>query len=202
MIDDRSSFVYNLVHGLESLGVGVTVRRLDRTDLHEAAALEARAVVVAAGVRENGRSAPRVTDWIEHFAGRVPVFGVGPGHGAVAAAFGAAPTAGRPVHGKTSPVLHDGTGLFAGLPSPFTATRYDGWTVREPLPPGLEAVARTGEGDVMALRHRTLPVASVQFDPASTFTEAGQELLANVVEWAAAWWESRRRGEGKGEGGQ
>jgi len=202
VIDDRSSFVYNLAHGLGALGVDVMVRRLDRTDPHEAAALEPRAIVVAAEVRENGRGGACATGWIEHFAGRVPLFGVGPGHGAIAAAFGAAPTAGRPVHGKTSPVLHDGTGLFAGLPSPFTATRYDGWTVREPLPPQLEAVARTGQGDVMALQHRTLPIASVQFDPGSAFTEAGRELLANVVEWAAAWWESRRGGEGKGEGGQ
>jgi len=205
VIDDRCSFVYNLAHGLGALGVQVTVCPLDRTDPDEAASLEPRAVVVAAGAGGNGR-AGGCRPWIERFAGRVPLFGIGPGHAAIAAAFGAAPRSDRPMHGKTSAVLHDGTGLFAGLPSPLTAARYDGWTVREPLPPQLEAVARTPEGDVMALRHRTLPIASVQFDPGSAFTERGQELLANVVGWAAAWWESARgrngKGDREGEGGR
>jgi anthranilate synthase component 2 len=182
MIDNYDSFTYNLVQYLGELGAEVVVRRNDAITLDEVAAMRPDGVVISPGPctpREAGISVPL----IERFAGRIPILGVCLGHQAIGAAFGGAIVrAPRIMHGKTSPIHHDGQGLFAGLPDPFEATRYHSLVIDPAtLPPVLERSAWTAEDEIMGVRHRTEFVEGVQFHPESILTVEGKRLLGNFL---------------------
>jgi len=182
LVDNYDSFVHNLARYVRQLGEETVVCRNDRITLAEIAALEPSHILLSPGPctpREAGIS----NDVILAFAAAVPILGVCLGHQCIAAAFGGEVVrADRPVHGKASLVHHDGQGIFAGLPSPFRAGRYHSLVVREAtLPPDLEVVARTAEGVVMAIRHRSFPVWGVQFHPESILTDHGYTLLRNFL---------------------
>ena len=182
MIDNYDSFTYNLVQYLGELGADVDVRRNDAITLEEVAALRPDGVVVSPGPctpHEAGISVPL----IERFAGTIPILGVCLGHQAIGATFGAAIVrAGRIMHGKTSPIHHDGRGLFRGVPDPFEATRYHSLVIDPAtLPATLEPTAWTAEREIMGVRHRTLLVEGVQFHPESILTVEGKRLLANFL---------------------
>jgi len=182
MIDNYDSFTYNLVQYLGELGAAVDVRRNDAVAVDEVAALAPDGIVVSPGPctpREAGVSVPV----IERYAGRIPILGVCLGHQAIGAAFGGAIVrAPRIMHGKTSPILHDGRGLFAGLPDPFDATRYHSLVIDPAgVPADLEVCAWTAEQEIMGVRHRKLFVEGVQFHPESILTLAGKQLLGNFL---------------------
>jgi anthranilate synthase component 2 len=182
MIDNYDSFTYNLVQYLAELGAEVMVRRNDAITLDEVAALAPDGVVVSPGPctpREAGVSVPL----IQRFAGQIPILGVCLGHQAIGAAFGGdIVRAPRIMHGKTSPIRHDGTGVFSGLPDPFAATRYHSLVIDPTtLPATLERTAWTDEGEIMGVRHRTAFVEGVQFHPDSILTIEGKRLLANFL---------------------
>jgi anthranilate synthase/aminodeoxychorismate synthase-like glutamine amidotransferase len=182
MVDNYDSFTFNLVQYLEELGATVDVRRNDAVTLDEVAAMRPDGVVISPGPctpREAGISVAL----IQRFAGALPILGVCLGHQAIGAAFGGAIVrADRIMHGKTSPILHDGSGVFAGLPSPFDATRYHSLVI-DPgtLPASLERSAWTAEGEIMGVRHRQHAVEGVQFHPESILTLEGKRLLANFL---------------------
>lgn len=179
LIDNYDSFTFNLVHFFGDLGASCDVRRNDALSADEAMALQPEAIVLSPGPC-TPNEAGICLELIGRAAGRIPLLGVCLGHQAIGQAFGGRVVrAPAPVHGKTSPVTHGGTDLFAGLPSPFQATRYHSLVV-EDLPPTLEATAHTGD-IVMALRHRTLPIFGVQFHPESIASEHGHALLANFL---------------------
>jgi anthranilate synthase component 2 len=182
MIDNYDSFTWNLVQYLGELGADLDVRRNDAVGLDDVAALRPDGIVISPGPctpREAGISVPL----IHRFAGTIPILGVCLGHQAIGAAFGGdIVRAPRIMHGKTSPIHHDARGVFAGLPDPFDATRYHSLVI-EPstLPAVLERTAWTDEGEIMGVRHRTLPVEGVQFHPESILTLEGKRLLANFI---------------------
>ncbi len=182
MIDNYDSFTYNLVQYLGELGAKITVKRNDRVTLDEIAAAQPTHLVVSPGPctpNEAGIS----MDAIARFgAERLPVLGVCLGHQAIGQVYGGVVRrAGAPVHGKTDEIGHDGRGVFAGLPDPFTATRYHSLVVDETLPDVLELCAWNAEGVVMGVRHRELPVHGVQFHPESVLTVVGLDLLRNFL---------------------
>ncbi len=182
LIDNYDSFTFNLVHFLGDLGVRCTVRRNDAISAEEALALAPEAIVLSPGPCTPD-DAGICLDLIAAAAGRVPVLGVCLGHQAIGQAFGGQVVRGdKPMHGKLSAVGHDGTDLFAGLPSPFQATRYHSLVV-EPgtLPDTLVPTAWTEDGVIMGLRHRTLPLFGVQFHPESIASEHGHAILANFL---------------------
>ncbi len=182
LIDNYDSFVHNLARYVRELGEETLVRRNDAISIDEIEALAPSHLIVSPGPctpREAGIS-NRV---IAELGPRVPILGVCLGHQCLAAALGGSVVrAPRPRHGKTSPVVHDGTGLFEGLPSPFQATRYHSLIVeRAGLPDCLEVIATTPEDEIMALRHRSWPAWGVQFHPESVLTEHGHALLRNFL---------------------
>ncbi len=182
MVDNYDSFTYNLVQYLGELGAELEVRRNDAITLDEVASLAPDGVVISPGPctpREAGISVPL----IQRFAGRIPILGVCLGHQAIGAAYGGAIVrAPRIMHGKTSPVHHDGRGLFADLPDPFDATRYHSLVIDPAsLPAELERTAWTAEGEIMGVRHRAHFVEGVQFHPESILTVEGKRLLANFL---------------------
>jgi para-aminobenzoate synthetase component 2 len=180
VIDNYDSFVYNLVQYLGQLGVDCEVRRNDQIEVAEVGRLDPAGVLLSPGPSTPQR-AGICMDVITEYADRLPMFGVCLGHQAFGAAYGATVTrAPELLHGKTSEVVHDGAGVLAGLPSPFTATRYHSLTVLEStLPEEIEVTGRTESGVVMAMRHRTLPIEGVQFHPESVLTQSGHLILAN-----------------------
>ena len=183
MIDNYDSFTYNLVQYLGELGAEVEVRRNDAIDIAGIEKLAPAGIVISPGPctpNEAGISLATV----ESFAGRIPILGVCLGHQSIGQVFGGRVIrAPRLMHGKTSPIHHDGRGLFRGLTNPFTATRYHSLIVeRETLPAELEISAWTEEGEIMGLRHRTLAVDGVQFHPDSILTVEGKRLLGNFLE--------------------
>ncbi|NMF00116.1 aminodeoxychorismate/anthranilate synthase component II [Aneurinibacillus aneurinilyticus] len=182
MIDNYDSFTYNLVQYLGEMGEELHVVRNDQLTCDEIAELAPSYLMISPGPctpNEAGIS----LEAIERFAGKIPVFGVCLGHQSIAQVFGGnVIRAERLMHGKTSQVFHNGKGIFAGLPNPFRATRYHSLIVeRESLPDCLEITAETAEGEIMALRHRELPVEGVQFHPESIMTEHGKQLLRNFL---------------------
>jgi para-aminobenzoate synthetase component 2 len=191
VIDNYDSFVYNIVQYLAQLGADVVVRRNDEVTVAELDGFDGVLISPGPGVPESaGVSMAVVTAAAEV---EQPVLGVCLGHQAIGVAFGAVvDRAPELLHGKTSDVLHTGDGVLAGLPTPFTATRYHSLTIREDtLPEELQVTARTASGVVMAVRHRSLPIEGVQFHPESVLTQGGHRILANwlvrcggQVDWA------------------
>jgi len=180
VIDNYDSFVFNLVQYLGQLGVECEVRRNDEIELAAVGDRGAAGVLLSPGPGTPER-AGICMDIITEYAGKLPIFGVCLGHQAIGAAFGATVTrAPELLHGKTSEVHHKGAGVLAGLPDPFTATRYHSLAVLpDTLPDEIEVTGWTESGVVMAMRHRSLPVEGVQFHPESVLTEGGHTMLAN-----------------------
>lgn len=182
LIDNYDSFTFNLVHFLGDVGATCEVVRNDALTVEEALARAPEAIVLSPGPC-TPNEAGICCDLIRAAAGRVPLFGVCLGHQAIGQVFGGevvrAPV---PMHGKISPILHGGSDIFAGLPSPFEATRYHSLVVRaETLPPALVATAHTEDGLIMGLRHRSLPIFGVQFHPESIASQHGHRILANFL---------------------
>ena len=183
VIDNYDSFTYNLVQYLGELGAELTVRRNDQMTVTEIESLAPERIVISPGPK-TPTEAGICLDVIKTFSGRVPILGVCLGHQAIGQAFGGRVIrAPELMHGKTSLVSHDGKTIFAGLPSPFSATRYHSLIVeRESLPACLEISATAPDGLIMGLRHRTMKVEGVQFHPESILTEVGKDLLANFLQ--------------------
>ncbi|HEX8070812.1 MAG TPA: aminodeoxychorismate/anthranilate synthase component II [Pyrinomonadaceae bacterium] len=183
VIDNYDSFTYNLVQYLGELGAELVVRRNDEVTLAEIEALGPERILISPGPGTPDEAGVTLAA-VEHFAGRVPVLGVCLGHQAIGQVFGGrvvrAPV---PVHGKPALIAHDGRTIFQGLTQGFEAGRYHSLVVeRASLPACLEVSAETGDGLIMGLRHRTLPVEGVQFHPESILTPEGKRLLANFLE--------------------
>ena len=179
VVDNHDSFVHTIVQYVRRLGARCDVRPCDEVTVHLAAGFDA--VLVSPGPGAPGDSAVGV-DLVRHCAAQaVPLLGICIGHQAIAAAYGAIVTrAPEPVHGRTSEIIHDGRGVFTGLPNPVTMTRYHSLTVLpETVPPPLEVTAVTRDGLVMGLRHQTALIEGVQFHPESVISEHGAELLRN-----------------------
>jgi anthranilate synthase/phosphoribosyltransferase len=182
LIDNYDSFAYNLVQYLGELGAQVQVVRNDAVTLDEIAGLAPTHIVISPGPG-TPEDAGISLDLVERFAHSVPILGVCLGHQVIAQAFGGQVVrAEQLMHGKVSPVHHDGRGLFDGVPSPFHATRYHSLIAAEPLPDCLDVSARTSEGEVMGLRHQQYPTIGVQFHPESILTEHGHHLLKSFLE--------------------
>ena len=182
LIDNYDSFTFNLVHFLGDVGGVCDVRRNDTLSVAEAMALAPEAIVLSPGPCTPNEAGICV-DLIKAAAGQIPILGVCLGHQAIGQAFGGdVVRAPMPMHGKVSQVLHEGSDIFAGLPSPFAATRYHSLIVdRATLPDALVATAWTDDGIIMAMHHRTLPIFGVQFHPESIASEHGHEILANFL---------------------
>jgi len=182
VVDNYDSFTYNLVQYFGELGAEPLVKRNDEITLDEIAALKPARICISPGPctpNEAGISC----DVIRRFGATTPLFGVCLGHQSIGHVFGGdVVRAGRLMHGKTSPILHNGKGIFAGLPSPFEATRYHSLLVkRETFPACLEITAETPEGEIMGLQHRELPIYGVQFHPESILTLEGKHILKNFL---------------------
>jgi anthranilate synthase/aminodeoxychorismate synthase-like glutamine amidotransferase len=187
VLDNYDSFTYNLVQYLGELGAEVEVRRNDELTVEDVERMRPDRILLSPGPctpSEAGILVPL----IRHMAGKAPIFGVCLGHQAIGEAFGGdVVRAQHLMHGKTSPVEHDGKGIFAGLESPLTCTRYHSLIVsEETLPATLEVTARTAAPDgrgtvIMGLRHRSLPIEGVQFHPESVLTEGGHQMIRNFL---------------------
>ena len=182
MIDNYDSFTYNLVQYLGELGEQVKVVRNDELGIEAIEALAPARIVISPGPCTPNEAGVSL-DVIRRFAGRVPILGVCLGHQAIGQAFGGKVVHARQLmHGKVSPIHHAGRGVFRGLPSPFSATRYHSLAVeRASCPEVLEITAWTDDGEIMGLRHRTMAVEGVQFHPESILTEHGHLLLRNFL---------------------
>ena len=185
VVDNYDSFTYNLVHYLNELGAETRVVRNDDLTVDEALALKPDAVLLSPGPC-TPNEAGICLDLLKSAPDDLPIFGVCLGHQAMGQAFGGDVVRAKALmHGKTSPIEHEGQSVFAGLPSPFTATRYHSLAVkRETLPDVLEVTAWTADGEIMGLAHRTRPIHGVQFHPESIATERGHDLLANFLDIA------------------
>jgi len=182
VIDNYDSFTYNLVQYFGELGAEMVVRRNDEITVEEIAALKPSRICISPGPctpNEAGIS----NEVIRRFGPELPLLGVCLGHQCIGQVFGGdVVRAGRLMHGKTSPIHHDGKGIFAGLPNPFEATRYHSLLVkRDTFPADLEITAETAEGEIMGLRHRSHPIHGVQFHPESILTTEGKRLLQNFL---------------------
>jgi anthranilate synthase/aminodeoxychorismate synthase-like glutamine amidotransferase len=181
LIDNYDSFTYNLAHLFGELGAEVTVRRNDAIDADGAERLSPSHLVVSPGPGRPADAGASVAI-VKRLAPRVPTLGVCLGHQAIVEAFGGeVGLAGRLVHGKASPIEHDGRGVFAGLPQRFDAGRYHSLAATA-VPGCLEVSATCADGEVMAVRHRELPADGLQFHPESVLTPAGPELARNFLE--------------------
>ncbi len=186
VIDNYDSFTYNLVQFLGELGYTVEVHRHDAITLDEIAAMQPDQIVISPGPGTPDDAGISV-DLIKRFHRDIPILGVCLGHQAIGQAFGGQVVRAKQLmHGKTSPVKHNGRGMFHNLPSPLTATRYHSLIVDEPLPDCLEITARGKDAEIMAMRHKEYPVVGVQFHPESILTEYGHEMLQNFLEIEAA----------------
>ncbi len=182
LIDNYDSFTYNLYHFLGELGARVTVRRNDALTADEALEMEPQGIILSPGPCDPDQ-AGICLEMVAKAAGRLPLLGVCLGHQAIGQAFGGRVVrAPHPMHGKLSPIRHEACGVFEGLPSPLSATRYHSLTVeRDSLPDSLEVTAETEDGTIMGLRHREMPVHGVQFHPESIASEHGHALLHNFL---------------------
>ncbi len=182
MIDNYDSFTYNIVQYFGQLGQDVQVYRNDRITLEEIEALKPERLVISPGPCSPEEAGISVAA-IKRFAGKIPILGVCLGHQAIGAAFGGKVVRSVSLmHGKTSPIHHNGKELFSGLPNPFQGTRYHSLIVeRSSLPDCLEVTAWVENGEIMGMRHKTLPIWGVQFHPESILTEGGMNLLDNFL---------------------
>ena len=182
MIDNYDSFTYNLVQYLMELGESVKVERNDAISLDDIAGMRPDGIVISPGPKTPKDAGVSVA-LVKRFAGELPILGVCLGHQAVGAAFGGEIVQARRImHGKTSAISHDGRGVFEELPNPLEATRYHSLVLREEgLPDCLEISARAEDGEIMGIRHRTLPVEAIQFHPESILTPCGKDLLRNFL---------------------
>jgi anthranilate synthase/aminodeoxychorismate synthase-like glutamine amidotransferase len=182
LLDNYDSFTYNLAQYLGELGCQVEVHRNDRISVEQIAQRKPERIVISPGPctpQEAGIS----VEMVQKLAGKIPILGVCLGHQAIGAAFGGkiirAP---KLFHGKTSQIRHDGSGVFRGLPNPFTATRYHSLIVeRKSLPAQLQVTAETDDDIIMGMRHRDYPLMGVQFHPESVLTDSGKQLLKNFL---------------------
>ena len=183
MIDNYDSFTYNLVQYFGELGADVKAYRNDEITLEQLALMKPAQLVISPGPCTPAEAGISVVA-IREFAGKLPILGVCLGHQSIGAAFGGRVVhAKRLMHGKTSPVFHEGQGVFRGLPNPVTCTRYHSLAIeRESLPDCLEITAWTEDGEIMGVRHRTLAVEGVQFHPESILSDHGHQLLRNFLE--------------------
>lgn len=183
LIDNYDSFTYNLVHYLGELGAEVLVKRNDALDVQEAMGLRPDAILLSPGPCDPSQAGICLALVAAAAETRTPLMGVCLGHQAIGEAFGGKVVrAGEIVHGKMGTINHTGTGLFAGLPSPFPATRYHSLIVeRDTLPGALEITAELENGTIMGLQHRDLPIHGVQFHPESIASEHGHKLLQNFL---------------------
>ena len=182
LIDNYDSFTFNLFHYLGGLGANVTVRRNDKVSVAEVMASLPDAIVLSPGPC-TPNEAGICLDLIGKAAPTIPILGVCLGHQAIGQAFGARVIrAQRVMHGKLSSIVHDQRGVFADVPSPFNATRYHSLAIeRASLPPALDVTATADDGEIMAVRHRELPVEGVQFHPEAILTEHGRKVLGNFL---------------------
>ena len=187
MIDNYDSFTFNLVQYFGELGVDVKVARNDEIELAEIESLSPKWIVISPGPGSPTLAGISL-GVIKAFAGKVPLFGVCLGHQCIGQAFGGTVTYAKTLmHGKTSSIGHTSQGVFHGLPESFTATRYHSLSVqREGLPDCLEVTAETDDGEIMGLKHRTMPIEGVQFHPESILSEHGHQLLKNFVDQVGA----------------
>ena len=183
MIDNYDSFTYNLVQYMGELGAQVRVVLNDEMTVAAIAALKPEKIVISPGPCSPNEAGVSL-EVIRSFAGKLPILGVCLGHQAIGQAFGGKVVHARQLmHGKTSPVTHIESGVFAGLPTPFTATRYHSLALeRDTLPAELEVTAWTDDGEIMGLKHRTLAIEGVQFHPESILTEHGHRMLRNFLQ--------------------
>jgi para-aminobenzoate synthetase component 2 len=184
MIDNYDSFTFNLVQYLGELGEELVVKRNDQTTIEEISSLEPQFLMISPGPCSPNEAGISL-EAIKVFAGQIPIFGVCLGHQAIAQAFqGDVVHAERLMHGKTSDIYHDGKTVFRNITNPFLATRYHSLIVkRETLPACFEISAWTKEGEIMGIRHKSLPIEGVQFHPESILTTSGKELLRNFVDY-------------------
>ncbi len=182
MIDNYDSFTFNIVQYLGQMGEDVQVFRNDKITLDEIRKLKPQAIFLSPGPC-SPREAGITVDVVHEFHKTLPILGICLGHQSIGYAFGGEVVrAERIMHGKVSPVEHDGKTIFAGLPNPFTAGRYHSLVVRpETLPVCLEVSARTAEGEIMGLRHKDYPVEGIQFHPESVLTPQGKRILRNFL---------------------
>lgn len=183
VIDNYDSFTYNIVQTIGGMGAEMTIFRNDEVDLAAIEACRPDRLLISPGPCTPAQAGISIAA-IRHFSGKLPILGVCLGHQAIGEAFGGKVVpASRLMHGKTSPVSHDGRGVFRGLPNPFEAMRYHSLMVEEAsLPDCFEITARTDQGELMGLRHRELAVEGVQFHPESIMTPAGVALLKNFID--------------------
>ena len=183
LLDNRDSFVWNLARYVRELGAYAKVVRSDATTVDEVRREGATHLIVSPGPCTPAEAGVSV-DAIRALGATTPILGVCLGHQAIGAAFGGRVVRSRhPMHGKTSPITHDGSGVLRGLPSPFAATRYHSLVVeRSSLPAELIVQATSPDGEIMALRHRTFPIHGVQFHPESILTAEGHQLLRNFID--------------------
>jgi len=182
LLDNYDSFTFNLAQYLGELGAAPVVRRNDEISLDEVGALRPGHIVISPGPGRPEDAGISV-ELIRRFGPTIPVLGVCLGHQGIGIAFGGQVVRAKQLmHGKTSSVQHDGKGIFRGLQQPFVAGRYHSLVVAEPLPESLELAARTDDGTIMGVRHRSYPVHGVQFHPESVLTGEGRQLLRNFLE--------------------
>lgn len=187
VIDNYDSFTYNLVQYLGQLGQEIIVKRNDEIDMAGIEELTPDHIMISPGPCSPNEAGISL-ETIEHFKGKIPIIGICLGHQSIGQAFGGdVIRAEQLMHGKTSQIIHDGKGVFEGLPSPFTATRYHSLIVsRETLPDCLEITAETETGEIMGLRHKEYPIEGLQFHPESIITEHGLRMLENFLKLRVA----------------
>ena len=182
LIDNYDSFTWNLAQYFGELGAPPLVKRNDELTLDDIAEMHPERIVISPGPGRPEDAGISV-DVIRRFGAGTPLLGVCLGHQSIGVAFGGEVVrAPQLMHGKTSAILHDGKGVFRGVSQPFTAGRYHSLIIADPLPPDLEESARTDEGTLMGVRHKTLPIHGVQFHPESVLTGEGRQLLKNFLE--------------------
>lgn len=191
MLDNYDSFVYNLAAYLRESGQEILVRRADELSLPEIYALQPEGIILSPGPKRP-QDAVECRSVLREFQNKIPILGVCLGHQVIAETFGAVVSKGaRPMHGKISDLSHDGTGLFDGLPETYRVTRYHSLAVCENgFPAQLRINARTEDGVIMGIEHRTLPIYGVQFHPEAVLTEYGHELLENFQKICKRWWQT------------
>lgn len=186
VIDNYDSFTYNLVQYFGELGAEIEVFRNDKVTLDEIRALNPSHICISPGPGNPENDSGISNDVLTELSQTIPTLGVCLGHQCTGHVYGGnVIRAERLMHGKTSPVFHDGKGLFAGIPSPFLATRYHSLIVERPLPADLEMTAYTSDDEMMGMRHKKYPIAGVQFHPESILTEHGKTILQNFLDMKA-----------------